>query len=120
MLFIEKETVVPIDVDMTLIDYNTEGKDKRDLIQVGLVPGKEIWIYPIKEHIDQIKNFRAGNFYIIIWSGSGAAWAKHIIDKLGLTDYVDMIIRKPSWYVDDTPAEEWMKRLYRYPPYMRK
>ena len=119
MKTVDNDLIVPCDVDCTLIDYKIDDKDPRLLIEVGLVPGKEIKVFPILEHIQMLKNMKASQAYILIWSGSGYAWAKHIIDKLQLNDYVDLIMSKPSWYIDDTPAEEWMKRLYRYEPYKR-
>ena len=119
-LVINHPTIVPFDTDLTLIDYSVNGRDPKDLVKIGLIPGKEILVYPIKESIDMLKNMYASKFYIIVWSASGVDWAKHVVKRLKLEDYVDMIITKPRFYVDDTDADEWMKRLYRYPPYIKK
>lgn len=120
MKTIENDLIVPIDTDLTLIDYNIDDKNPNDLVEVGLIPGKTIKIYPIKEHIQTLKNMKASGAYILVWSGTGHAWAAHIVKKLGLEDYVDVIMSKPKWYIDDCPADEWMKRMYRYKPYIRK
>jgi len=49
---------------------------------------------------------------IIVWSAGGAAWAKKAVEALGIEELVDIIMCKPRWYVDDLPADEWMKRNY--------
>jgi phosphoserine phosphatase len=105
-LVIKKETIAPFDCDMTLIDYDIDGRDKADLVKMGL--------NPIKKHIQTLINMKAGDFYIIVWSASGSAWAKHVVEKLGLNDYVDLVISKPRFYTDDEDARNWMKRLYYY------
>jgi len=109
-----KKLPVPFDCDFTLIEYDIEQKPKEDLIQVGLIPGKEIYVYPIKKHIQVLKNMKASNFFIIVWSGSGREWAEHLVKKLQLNEYVDCIMDKPRFYIDDEDANNWMKRLYYY------
>lgn len=120
MKIINNDLIVPCDVDLTLIDYNIKDKIFSELVKVGLIKGKEIWVYPIKDHIETIKNMKASGAYILVWSGTGHAWAAHIVKKLGLEKYVDIIMSKPKWYIDDCSADEWMKRMYRYKPYIKE
>ena len=117
-LIVNQETVVPFDCDKTLIDYSTEGAHPNQLIKIGLIPGEEIIVARIEEHIQMMKNMYAAKMFVIVWSASGWEWAAHIVKKLGLTKYVSLVMSKPKFYVDDIPAESFMKRLYNYPKYM--
>jgi phosphoglycolate phosphatase-like HAD superfamily hydrolase len=116
-LVIKNDLIIPCDVDKTLIDYDIKGKDERELVELGLPGCNKIKVFPIHDHIEMLKNMASSNGYIIVWSGSGYSWAKHVLEKLGLLAYVDQIVSKPRWYLDDVSADEWMKRLYIYKKY---
>lgn len=47
--------------------------------------------------------------YIIVWSQSGEAWADAVVKALGLEEYVNQTMPKPTSYGDDLPAEIWMQ-----------
>lgn len=112
MKVIKNPIIVPFDVDATLVSYDVEGYDKRDLIKVGLSKKNQIWVKPIDVHVQRVKNHKASGHLIIVWSGSGYEWAQHIVEKLGLTQYVDIITVKPKWTYDDSPFDSWCKRLF--------
>jgi hypothetical protein len=49
----------------------------------------------------------------MVWSAGGVQWAKTVVNTLGLADYVDLIITKPSKFVDDLPADQVLgQRIY--------
>lgn len=112
MKTIENDIIVPFDVDGTLLDYNIEGVPESELIDIGMNPEFVIKVRPLKEHVQRVKNHKASNHFIIVWSGSGHGWAEHVVKTLGLEKYVDLVISKPRWCYDDVPSEEWMKRLF--------
>lgn len=42
----------------------------------------------------------------VVWSQGGATWAATVVRELGLEPYVDFVIAKPSWFIDDRKAED--------------
>lgn len=71
------------------------------------------WLIPHTKHIEQIKAHKFRGHTIVVWSAGGDEWARAVVDSLGLAEYVDLIIAKPTWHYDDLPAEEFMgKRHY--------
>lgn len=70
----------------------------------------------IKEHIELLKDFAHRDFFIVVWSDGGYAWAEEVVKTLQLENFVDLIMEKPIWYVDDKEATDWvMKRVYKLP-----
>lgn len=111
--YINKNSVVVMfDIDATMISYNIKNTDPSKLITVGLNKNHKIQVEPIEEHIQRLKNHKASNHFVGVWSGSGWKWAYHILEKLNLLQYVDFISEKMRWTYDDTPLEEWCKRMY--------
>lgn len=59
-----------------------------------------------------IKAHHRGHF-VIVHSAGGVDWAERIVKELGLVSFVDVVMKKASWYWDDKDANEWMQRCYR-------
>ena len=77
--------------------------------------GKEYKLVPHTEHIKMLKKFKADGFQIVVWSAGGREWVEEVVNKLFLNDYVDVMLSKPSFYVDDVEVRHFMhktKRLY--------
>ena len=56
-----------------------------------------------------IKDLRIGKtrgHVVVVWSQGGSAWADKVVKALGLDAYVDVVMAKPSWYVDDRAADD--------------
>lgn len=67
----------------------------------------------IKEHINQLKEHKRRGHVVVVWSAGGSEWAAAVVKAVGLESYVDVVISKPSWYIDDLPANEFMgKRVF--------
>lgn len=56
--------------------------------------------------ISVLKLCKVRGHVVVVWSQGGAAWADRVVSALALSDYVDVVIAKPSWYVDDLSPEE--------------
>lgn len=111
-IFVNSDRVVCFDVDDTLVTPTKKLYGSSRPVEFG-EPGRSEFLFPITPHIKLLKEFAARDFFIIVWSDGGHNWARKVIEKLELTPYVDMIMSKPSWSVDDKEATEWiMKRVY--------
>lgn len=72
-------------------------------------------LLPHFAHIEQLKKHKARGHTIIVWSAGGWDWAKVAVQALGLEQYVDLVISKPTWSYDDKnpedfiPKSQWMK-----------
>jgi FMN phosphatase YigB (HAD superfamily) len=111
-LFVNSDRVACFDIDDTLVTPTEKLYGDSAPIEFG-EPGRSELLFPITPHIKLLKEFAARDFFIIVWSDGGHHWARKVIERLGLTSYVDMIMSKPSWSVDDKEATEWiMKRTY--------
>lgn len=108
MNIIDNERVSCFDVDETLIIHRNSPAsyilDRRI--------DEKIYYEPYTEHIRLLKQMKARGQFIIVWSAGGYEWAKMVIEELGLIDYVDLIMTKPSAYVDDKDANDFMERVY--------
>ena len=89
------DKVVFCDVDDTLIIW--EGRSYR----------------PHKKHIDMLHKFHERGQPIVVWSAGGYEWAETIVKELGLSDIVEFIMCKPSWFIDDLPAAEFLPEINR-------
>lgn len=109
-LYIENEMIIYIDCDDTLVMHNVKGEkitfsDPYSLEKISLTPHKR--------HIKLLKDFKARGYSIVVWSAAGAIWAKEVVTKLELLDYVDLMISKPLKFIDDLPATEILgARIY--------
>ena len=112
---LSKETTVGIDIDDTLVLWQKPTKkDKHEFINFTCPYTKTIHnLKPHKGHIELLKKYKKRNLGVIVWSAGGAMWAKEVVIKLNLEKYVDLIITKPSRYVDDLEISEWAgNRVY--------
>lgn len=104
----EKPTVY-FDVDSTLVFAWSDITDDlaRQLSSVFI--NNEIF-YIHDKHIQKIKEFKARNHQVVVWSAGGADWAEAVVKALQLTDLVDVVMSKPDWYFDDLSVDEWIGR----------
>lgn len=104
----ENEFVVAFDVDDTLVIWG----DFYGVPHEGAVPficpysGGTNYLIPHKKHIQLLKQYTGRGMCVMVWSAGGTQWAKSVINTLGLEDYVDLIITKPSKLIDDLPLNE--------------
>lgn len=67
-----------------------------------------VFLVPNEEVINNLKQNKATGGAIVVWSAGGYLWAEEVVKVLGLKDQVDLIMSKPTRYVDDLPCTEWM------------
>ncbi len=109
---IEGENNVLCDIDETLvrwIDPLIPGPGKV-AFQYG---DRTVYLTPHKANIDLMKFYvtREG-FKIFAASANGQKWAKHVVETLGLQEYVSFTLTKFSRYIDDKKADEWMTQIF--------
>jgi len=111
MKVFKKRSPVTVDVDDTLVAWPEDYEEKySDRIQFNWY-GKTVWLKPIPYIIHLLKSHKTRGFTIIVWSGNGYAWAQEVIKVLELGKYVDLIMEKPSKYIDDKNANDWMQHV---------
>lgn len=64
------------------------------------------------KHVEALKLHWYRGHHVRVHSAGGGPWAKYVVKKLELEDFVHEIVAKDYWYVDDKPADEWMDRYY--------
>lgn len=105
-----KGPVVYCDVDDTLVrwDYHF-GEPKPGALEfVDPVDGKHLYLEVIQATVDALKRHYLRGHQIVVWSQGGAEWAEEVVEKLGLSSMVSAVLDKPTWYMDDIPASDFM------------
>jgi hydroxymethylpyrimidine pyrophosphatase-like HAD family hydrolase len=90
-----------IDVDDTLVSWDED--DNGTLINTPLGMRK---FKIFDDVVSAIKLHKLRGHNVIVWSAGGGEWARTVVDSLGLTEYVDLCISKPSWFWDDIEASK--------------
>lgn len=105
------DRVAYVDVDETLISWTSV---ENALPLVLSSPKGFFTVYPMLKNIELMRELRAVGWEIVVWSQGGADHAERVVQLLGIEHLVDVIISKPSIYVDDLPFEQQMiKRVYK-------
>ena len=108
---LESDRIVMVDVDNTLIMWDTTGHRGQTLTIEG--PKGVLTVAPHGPNIRKIIEFWKVGYVIVVWSGTGAKWAEIVVQALGLSEKVTLILSKPLYYFDDQLPERWMgRRIY--------
>lgn len=115
MIAFDNEYVTAFDVDDTLVmwegDITKPAPDRLEFLDP--YDGATVFLKPHKKHIALMKKFKGRGMCVMVWSAGGVQWAKSVINTLGLADYIDLVITKPSKYVDDLDASQILgTRIY--------
>lgn len=97
------------DVDDTLVIWG-RGQDPKAIAMNNW--GFTERLVPHEGHIAQLKRHKFRGGFVIVWSQAGHDWALEVIKRLQLEPWVDLVMAKPTWYIDDLKADAWMKHLY--------
>jgi phosphoserine phosphatase len=62
-------------------------------------------------HIEDIKRHKARGHLVCVWSAGGSEWAEAAVKALKLEKYVDLVIAKPTWVIDDLEPNQFLKRV---------
>jgi hypothetical protein len=102
---LKKDNVAFFDVDDTLVLYKWPDDRDSEAMDIGIEGSlMQARVVPHRYHINQLKLHKAWGNGVVVWSRSGYDWAKAVIEALGLTEYVDLVIAKPFYYYDDKPC----------------
>jgi len=117
LMILKSDNLIYFDVDETLVFWRTDNYNDSDLIKVPDPYMREgqsfVKMVPHKRNIDLLKRNKGQGRSVVVWSAGGVFWAESVIKTLKLENYVDLIIAKPSVYVDDRPMETWgLNRIY--------
>lgn len=112
MKVIKGDKTVWFDVDDTLIHWNSVEGSTTVKVKYGML--KQVFeVSVIEENVTALKLHASRNHTIVVWSAGGVEWAEAAVKALGLTQYVDLVICKPSWIYDDLDPVSFMpKRLW--------
>lgn len=111
MKVIENDNCVYFDCDDTLVMWDNKHKTESNTIDFNCY-GMTYKLVPHKVHIQYLKDSKTKNKNtIVVWSAGGWEWAKEVVEKLGIEQYVDAVMAKPIRYVDDLHCSEFMGQL---------
>lgn len=100
MKIIKSNNITVFDVDSTLLLY--ERIRTKEQGKIAFNYGDEIiYLRPHNFHPTFLKHCHNRGDFVIVWSKNGVSWAEQAVKKLKLTKYVDLVMSKPSRYVDD-------------------
>lgn len=101
------------DVDDTLVLHTwPEELDSKKMV---ILDEKDIAfeVVPHEPHIQRMREHARRGCKIYVWSQGGEAWARRVIEELGLTSLVTEIMTKPAWIYDDIAMKTWCPDEYR-------
>lgn len=92
------------DIDGTLILHNHESYPQLPKITLNYYGHPKI-VAIHTEHVQLLKSYKKRGYFVRVHSANGWAWVKEVVEKLGLTDFVDEGETKLTKYVDDLDPE---------------
>jgi hypothetical protein len=124
MIVIPGDTIVYVDVDDSLvmwsptpedletkgIDFTCDGALKPGYCELKNMDAYTVRLVPHRTHVEQIKKHKMRGHTVVVWSQGGYKWAETVVKTLELEQYVDVVIAKPLWLIDDLPASEFMPK----------
>jgi len=103
MKYFDNDNVVWFDVDETLVLYKGDHhKPQEGLLEfIDPYTEKQLYLQPHKEHAYLMEQYKGRGYTVGVWSANGGRWAKHVVDRLQLGGFVDIVMSKPTKHVDD-------------------
>lgn len=115
MIVLKSDNLLFFDVDDSLVLWGKKEDPTDEEIQINDVymPDTKITLIKHKRNIELLQRNKGQGRTIVVWSAGGVFHAEEVIKALGLEDYVDLIMAKPTQYVDDLDIADWgCKRVY--------
>ena len=109
MVTIKSELIRPFDVDGTIIIHGSDHHCKTKVNIYDPIENRTITAGVNEPMVRLLKEEAARGGYIIVWSRGGYAWARAVVEALGLTREVSLVMSKPMVYFDDMNVEHWLK-----------
>lgn len=94
--------VYATDVDDTLIMWKVPEGYQGPLVETNYQGFKDVGI-PNQHAIDHLKKMKARAYSVVVWSAGGSDWGEAVVEALGLQDYVDVVMPKIDFHLDDVP-----------------
>lgn len=116
MKLVKNVKLLYVDTDDTIALWDGSTYDNNlPLIEVETETGITN-LYTHVKNIKLIEKFYKLGYGIIVWSQSGAPWARAVSKTVGIDDMVTSYLTKPQYIMDDLPNSAWMpKPIYRDP-----
>lgn len=95
------------DVDDTLIIHD-KSKYPAEL-HISISCNGRVFIgVPHKKNLLMLEKFFNLGYEIIVWSRTGASWARAVVERLKIGHIVSHCLTKPDFIMDDRDAAYWM------------
>ena len=88
------------DVDDTLVMWTIPQDYKGSLVTTNYQGFKDTGI-PNLHAVNHLKKMKARGYSIIVWSAGGSDWAEVAVEALGIQDWVDVVMPKIDFHLDD-------------------
>lgn len=106
MIKLNKEHLIFFDCDETLILHNKKNNTNIRIIDPYNSNGPSIIVKEHSAHVKLLKDHFVRGYGIVVWSAAGREWSEAVVKALGLEQYVDIVMSKPTKYVDDLEAHQ--------------
>lgn len=114
MIKLPDKNTAYVDVDDILVLWTIPAGQEEQAIIILDCADEPVVVLPHYRHIQAIKEHKARGHCVVVWSQGGSDWAEKVVIALNLTEYVDLVISKPSWFYDDIPAHLFMSETQRF------
>lgn len=101
VIVIETELTCSFDVDETLLMLKRGTNCPIEKKVVLDYYGEKRIRYPHIRHCALVRSHKKRGFFVTVHSANGYKWAKEAVEKLGLSEYVDLIKTKDQVTFDD-------------------
>lgn len=99
--------VFACDVDDTLIMWTIPQDYQGELVETNVAGITDKGI-PNMPAINHLKKMKARGYAVVVWSAGGSEWAESVVKALKLEEYVDLVMPKIDFHLDDNsdPADK--------------
>ena len=94
------------DVDDTLILWDLSKYPDGERVTVEFA-GYKTELVRHQKNINLLEKFARLGYTVIVYSRTGADWARAIVEALELQDFVHVYMDKPMFMMDDQEVSEW-------------
>ena len=88
------------DCDDTLVMWNIPPGYKGELLKVYTNGHIEECIVN-KPAVEHLKKMKRRSFSVVVWSAGGSDWAEAVVKALKIEDFVDVVMPKIDYHLDD-------------------
>jgi hypothetical protein len=112
--YLNDQKSVFVDCDDTLILWDVSAYVFAPKVSIEYAGHKsELAIH--QKNVNLVRKMAKLGHPIVVWSATGADWAKKVAEAVGLDDIVVGYLTKPKYIIDDLDAANWTTRIWRHP-----